>query len=185
MPLTAQPPNAVRGQAELSGLTDRDHARLAVGEADTDATLTVSTDKAPTGGGQYVSILGRYRPGAGAYQADLRMMSTGAVSVGITKVIGTTESNVKAAVNSGIAYAPGDTLSVRVQVVGSSPTTIRAKVWKKGTPEPAAWTVSGTDSTPELATPGAFAVCAYLSGSATNGPVVFSFDDVRVEPVTP
>ena len=42
-----------------------------------------------------------------------------------------------------------------------------------------------TDVTPELATPGAFAVYPYVSGSATTVPVAYAIDDLRVEPVAP
>jgi hypothetical protein len=71
---------------------------------------------------------------------------------------------------------------VRVQAFGTSPTTFRAKVWKVGTPEPADWTASVTDSSAALQTAGHIGVGTYLSGSATNAPVTASFDDIWAGP---
>ena len=161
------------------------YARLPIEQADTSTTLSVSTDQAASGGGFYFSVLGRYRPGAGDYRLVLRMTSTGAVTAGLTKSVGGAESTVKAAVTTPITYAAGDTLMTRFEVVGSAPTTLRGKVWTKGEAEPAEWTVTATDVTPELATPGAFAVYPYVSGSATTVPVAYAIDDLRVEPVAP
>ena len=161
------------------------YARLPIEQADTSTTLSVSTDQAASGGGFYFSVLGRYRPGAGDYRLLLRMTSTGAVTAGLNKSVGGAQSTVKAAVTTPIAYAAGDTLMTRFEVVGSAPTTLRAKVWLKGEAEPAQWTITATDATPELATPGAVAVYPYVSGSATTVPVAYAIDDVRVAPVAP
>ncbi|GAB94040.1 hypothetical protein KILIM_001_00420 [Kineosphaera limosa NBRC 100340] len=161
------------------------YARLPIEQADSDATVTVSTDQAPSGGGQYFSVLGRYRPGAGDYRFVLRMTSAGAVTAALTKSVAGAESTVQSAVTTPITYAAGDTLVARFEITGSAPTTLRGKVWKKGEAEPADWTVTATDATADLATPGAFAVYPYISGSATNVPVAYAIDDVRVTPVSP
>ena len=161
------------------------YARLPIEQADTSTMLSVSTDKAASGGGFYFSVLGRYRPGAGDYRLVLRMTSAGGVTAGLTKSVGGAESTVKAAVTTPITYAVGDTLMTRFEVVGSAPATLRGKVWTKGEAEPVAWTITATDATPELATPGAFAVYPSVSGSATTVPVAYAIDDVRVAPVVP
>ena len=79
---------------------------------------------------------------------------------------------------SGLTVAAGDKLNVKVQATGTSPTTLRAKVWKVGTAEPAAWGASTTDTTAALQGAGSIGFEAYLSGSATNAPQVASFDDL-------
>ena len=66
-----------------------------------------------------------------------------------------------------------------MQTVGNSPTTLRAKIWKSGTTEPAAWTRTGTDSTSGLQVAGGVGMYYYLSSSTTNSPVVFSTDGFR------
>ena len=78
----------------------------------------------------------------------------------------------------GLAYAAGDRLNVRLQTIGTSPTTLNLKVWKVGTPEPAAWQRTATDSTSALQGAGGIGLRAYLSSSATNAPVVVTIDDL-------
>jgi hypothetical protein len=69
---------------------------------------------------------------------------------------------------------------VRGQVVGVNPTTIRLKAWADGQPEPFIWAYSVTDASPSQQAAGAVGLRAYLSGTASNAPVRFSFDDLRV-----
>jgi hypothetical protein len=69
---------------------------------------------------------------------------------------------------------------VRLQVEGTAPTTLRARAWKAGTTEPTAWHVTRTDSTAGLQSPGGVRLTSYLSSSATNGPFVVRYDDLRV-----
>ena len=54
---------------------------------------------------------------------------------------------------------------------GTSPTTVRAKVWLGSDPEPDSWTVTATDSYAGLQAQGSVGLIGYLSGSATNAPV--------------
>ncbi len=145
-----------------------------------DVRVSVATDKAPTGGGQYVSVLGRRVSSTTDYRAKLHLASNGTVSLWVARMAGGTETLVSGGRVTGLAYAVGDRLEVRLSVTGTNPTTVRAKVWKAGTTEPTAWSTSGTDSTAALQAPGAVGLYSYLSGSVTNGPVVFSVDALRV-----
>ena len=63
---------------------------------------------------------------------------------------------------------------------GTAPTHLRMKAWKAMDAEPAGWSLEVEDDTPELQTPGAVALSSYLSGSATNAPLLVSFDDFIV-----
>ena len=74
----------------------------------------------------------------------------------------------------------GDTLNLRVQVLNTSPTTVRAKVWKVGTAEPAAWQRSVTDSTAGLQTSGSVGLSPYVSSSSTQVPVTVKLDELVV-----
>jgi hypothetical protein len=73
-------------------------------------------------------------------------------------------------------------MHLRVQVFGTDPTTIRAKVWKAGQPEPAAWQLSATDATASLQVPGGIGVSFYLGGTATVAPVTVAIDDLVAKP---
>lgn len=151
----------------------------AASAASTDLTFTVTADKPATGGGVYVTIGGRRVDGVGEYRANLRLRANGVVALGVARKVGTAETALVApVVVPGLTIVAGDRLQVRVQVVGTSPTTVRARVWRAGSPEPTTWNASATDATAALQTAGAIGVNLYLSSSATNAPVVIGLDDV-------
>jgi hypothetical protein len=79
-------------------------------------------------------------------------------------------------------YAVGEQLNIRTQVEGTSPTAVRAKVWEVGTTEPAAWQLTGTDSTAGLQAASGITLVTYL-GNATNAPVTARFDDLQSNPL--
>lgn len=148
----------------------------------TDLTFTLGSDKLVTGSGLYVSTIGRHVAGAGDYRAVVRLQSDGTVALRLSRM---TESGAEtvlqpSTVVGGVSYSPSAALRVRLQVTGTSPTTVRVKVWKAGTTEPAAWTASATDATAALQTAGYPGIVTYLSSSATNAPIILSFDDLLV-----
>ncbi len=83
---------------------------------------------------------------------------------------------------AGLTVSAGDLVNVRTQAFGTSPTTLRVKVWAVGGEEPANWTASVSDSTAALQVAGGLGLRTYLSGSATNAPVLGLFDDLTVSP---
>jgi PKD repeat protein len=150
----------------------------AVSASSVDLKMAFGLDKQPTGSGLYLRAVGR-RTSAGAYNTVARVTNTGAVTLELKRAYAGGEASLLApTVISGLTHRVGDVLNLRLQVVGSSPTTIRARIWKAGTPEPAAWQRSVTDSTTGLQTAGSVGVSSYLSGSATNGPVVLRIDEL-------
>ena len=155
-----------------------------VSASDTDLQVTVTTDKAPTGGGIYVSAVGRRVSGVGDYRAKIRLMSTGAVSVTIVRLSSTNVETVivPASTVSGLTYAAGTNVRIRFQATGASPTTLRAKVWLASGVEPLSWQISGTDSTVGYQTVGSVGLMSYLSSTGTNAPVVARFDDFLAGP---
>ena len=54
----------------------------------------------------------------------------GAVTAYLTKVVGGAESTIVQAAVTGLTYTAGTTLRLRLQVVGTSPTALKFKVWK-------------------------------------------------------
>ncbi|TFD76545.1 PKD domain-containing protein [Cryobacterium psychrophilum] len=144
-----------------------------VSSANTEVTVTTALQQATTGGGTYVSVIAR-RVGNDDYRARVKVLSTGVVQLHLLRG-GTTLS---AATVSGLTYATGDALQVRVQAFGTSPTTLRAKVWKAGTTEPTGWQLTATDAAAALQTPGSIGLAVYLSGSATAAPLTAAFDNL-------
>ncbi len=157
----------------------RDISLPAVSASNTDLTLSLATDKALTGGGLYLWVGARRVAGVGEYRANVRIYSNGSVRLALSRTAGSAETVLVPAVElAGLTYSVGDRLLVRVQVTGTSPTTVQARVWKAGTPEPDSWLVSRTDTTPALQTPGSIGLNGYLSSSATNTPLTLLVDDL-------
>ena len=148
-----------------------------VSSSTTEVAGSIASDKAPTGGGQYVSIIGRRVSATADYRAKVQMRAGGAVGVWLIRNPSGTETVLTSATLAGVNYAVGDRLQVRLQVSGTSPTTLRVKVWEQGTTEPAAWSLTSTDSTAGFQAAGSAGFYAYLSGTTTNAPTVFSLDE--------
>ena len=76
-------------------------------------------------------------------------------------------------------HRPPEVFRVRFQVSGTGATQLAAKVWKDGTAEPVSWLLQATDPTAVLQAPGSIGIWMYLSGTATQFPMVMSMDDFR------
>jgi len=150
----------------------------AVTSTRSDVTVTISADKAATGGGIYYSAIGRM-VGSTDYEGRVWVKAGGAVQLQLLQ--GST--TLQAANITGLTALAGDQLKVRVQVFGTSPTTIRAKVWAAGGTEPANWMLSTTDTTAALQVAGTTGLRTYISGTATDIPVTTRFDNFAVVPV--
>ena len=153
-----------------------------VSQTDTELNFATSADKIANGGGVYVTGVGRRVGTAGDYRTNLRIMSSGVVTLNVSRVVGGTETTMATTTLAGLTYTPGDVIRVRLQVGGTGPTTVRAKAWLAATTEPAAWQVTANDTTAALQAPGSVGVVGYLSGSSTNPPIVITIDDVTAGP---
>ncbi|MFJ2543459.1 PKD domain-containing protein [Microbacterium sp. NPDC087589] len=149
---------------------------------DTEERFTLAFNQASTGGGFYFSALGRQIDNANDYRAKFRVASNGAVAVWLTKTTGGAETVLSSMTIPGLSVTGADQLSVRFQVTGTNPTTLRAKVWRTAATEPTGWTITTTDATAALQVPGYVGVNSYLSGSATAVPVVYTYDDFWAGP---
>lgn len=147
-----------------------------VSATDVDVRTSVSLDAAATGGGTYVSLLGR-KVGTSDYRLKVRYQATGAVVVTLGRVVSGTETTLASTTLAGVVAKPGDVLQLRLQVTGTGTTALAGKVWVQGTAEPAAWLLSATDTTAALQTAGSVGVLAYLSSTSTAA-VTASFDDL-------
>jgi PKD repeat protein len=149
----------------------------------TDMTTTAWLPAAAAGGGVYFAASAR-TTAAGAYRARVKILPIGTVSLQMVRAVGLTDNLVGTGTTvSGISYALGMKLRIRTQVEGSSPTTVRGRVWVDGTPEPSTWTLSVTDSTAAMQTAGGVGLWAYATG--TGGTQSVRFDDVNARMITP
>ncbi len=151
---------------------------------DTDLVTSFSLDKLPVGGtaGVDQGIVARRIAGSGDYRARVRVLPTGVVRLGLVVVAGNgAQTNlVGESPVAGLTYSAGEVLKVRVQATGTSPTTVRAKLWRAGAAEPGAWMASATDNVAGLQNAGTAGVHSFLSGATTNAPVVAQFDNVVI-----
>lgn len=152
-----------------------------VSAADVDATVDLTLDEPPTGGGIYVSTVVR-KVGSTEYRLRVRLHPSGS-TLQVLRVVSGAET-VVASQGLPWVYSPGQVLHLRFVVTGSGTATLAGKAWVGAEAEPAAWQVQATDGTAALQQPGAAGVHAYVSGSATSTPVVVSVDDLLVrEPI--
>lgn len=150
-----------------------------VSAEDAVATVDVSFDKVPPSSGTYTSLAVR-RIGNSDYRVKARFLPTG-TAVTLVKVVNNVETTLATTNVSALRYAVGDTVRVKIQADSDAGSTaLGAKVWKTTGTEPAAWQVTANDSQAVLQAAGGVGFQAYLSGSATNAPVVASFDNLSV-----
>ena len=145
---------------------------------DSDVRVRFTINKASTGSGEWIAIVGRRVGGGIEYRGRVRVASNKAVYAIITYK--TTASGSEQLIGtetlvSGLTFNPGMILDARLQVVGTNPTTLRLKAWADTANEPGAWNVVKTDSQAQLQAPGAVGVSAFLGASATTAPVTFTF----------
>jgi CSLREA domain-containing protein len=147
---------------------------------DVDITFRVAADKVAAGGNYVVYAVGRQN-GTSEYRAKLVFNANGSVAVSASVLASGTESSLGSSVTvPGVVPAANGYVWVHARISGSNPTTITVKAWADGQPEPSAWQFSATSSQAGLQAAGGLGVRAWLSGSVTNGPVTFSFDDYAV-----
>jgi PKD repeat protein len=143
----------------------------------TDSTATFVLSTAPTGGGQFATVLGRV-VGNDSYSGRVWVQSNGVPQLQVRR-----SGDVLKAVNLTGAYSAGTPLHVRVLVSGSGTTTIQAKAWI-GATEPGAYQLTATDTTASLQGAGSVGLQAYVSGAATSGASV-TVTDYSVSAITP
>jgi PKD repeat protein len=176
------------GAAHIAGAVSGNRAGYlaSVAQTDVDLTADVSLDAAATGGGAYVSLIGRRVANYTDYRLKLRYLADGRVVAYLTRMVSGAETILANLPVPDLTVAPGDALRVRLQVSGSATTSLRAKVWRTGTGQPVDWTITGTETTPpELQGPGGIGVLLYTSGSWTGTAPVLTVDDLGVGPILP
>ncbi len=153
----------------------------AVSSTNSETDVTVSLNQAPTSTGMYFYLTGRRVSTNNEYRARIRIAGT-KVYAAFYKLAGSSTAVAigTEALVSGVTYSPGAQLSIRLQVAGTGTTNLNLKVWQTATAEPAAWTMTATDTTAGLQAAGSIGMTSYLSGSATNTSLVLSASKLQV-----
>ncbi|MHA7264296.1 PKD domain-containing protein [Arthrobacter sp. TMN-37] len=145
-----------------------------------DLRATVGVDKSPVDGSLYLRLVTRQTDRAGAYRTVLQFSRDGGLLLSIDRVSGdgteTTLGSRRAVPD--VTVTGGETFNVRTQATGTSPTTLRAKVWKAGEDEPSEWQIETSDSAPGLQITGSVGLTSSLSARAANAPITVRVDEI-------
>ena len=162
---------------------DRAGSLAALRQRDVEIQTSVSLDRAATGGGAYVSVIGRRVSRGNDYRLKLRYQAGGSMSAYLVRTLGGVETVLAATTVPGITVGAGDGLRVRLQISGSGTTTVKAKLWRTGTTEPAGYLITGTDAAPvTLQAAGDVGLLIYASGSWTGTAPILALDDLGIGP---
>ena len=177
--------NGTTGRVSTPAGGSRTASLDAVRQTAVEVRTSLSFDKPQTGGGTYLSVIGRRVSATNDYRLKLRAQSTGAVTAQLVRTVNGAETVVQTlATVPGLNWTQGDVLRVRLRVSGTGPTSLSARVWEQGTTEPSTWQLQTTDTTAALQSAGGVGVWTYVSSSATQTPMIVSIDDVVVAPLT-
>jgi len=163
------------GVADVPAGGSREVHLTAVSTLHTAAAVTVTTDRVPLAGDHLVAVVARRQDATLMYRGRLRIAADGNVYVGV-EAGGTL---IAEQVVTGLTAPPGTPLRLLVRIVGASPTTIQIKAWRADQAEPAAWSLTTTDSTAGLQQAGVVGVRA-ASTELTGSTLHVTFDDLDV-----
>ncbi len=156
-----------------------------VAQAAVDVRTSFTLGATPSGAGTYVYVSGRRVSATEDYRVRVRVQPDGRIGLALSRVTGGTETFPGGEVLvPGVTWAPGQTVSVRVQVSGAGTAQVLGTVWTGGT-EPAPQLVR-SDTTPALQAPGALGLAVHRPGSSTvAGAVRFASFTARAPGTVP
>lgn len=143
-----------------------------------DVTVTVQASPALAAGNSItIDLLGRRVSSSQDYRAIVGLTRNGGTSITLVRVSADDQIDSRVQQISNTVSTPGSAdagnqpipVSIRMQVIGTNPTTIRAKVWTGGGAEPQDWTVTGSDGTQDLQRTGTIGLLAKETSIAPAG----------------
>jgi parallel beta-helix repeat protein len=139
------------GIGRIAGATGHNRSAYLpdVNQRDIDFLTDLTLDLKPSGGGAYVSLIGRRVASGTDYRLKLRYMPDGTIVAYLVRTVGGTEKIIAWKNVPGINVDPFDTVRVRFVVSGGATTTLRVAIWSKDSAGPVSWLISTTDSAPK------------------------------------
>jgi CSLREA domain-containing protein len=152
---------------------------------DIDESVRFKTDKPASGAGAYFYLGHRFQDHGNYYRLEIGLGINRNVTIKWSKFVDAALTDIVPATTVvREAHEPDAWYRARLQVSGTNPTTFRAKVWRDGTLEPAAWDIGGFDAEPVLQQAGNVSLRT-LVGTAFSGlPLLASWDDFVVRSLT-
>jgi PKD repeat protein len=156
-----------------------------VSRTDADVTMGFALDRVPTGGPDYLTLIGR-GVGNSTYSARIMLDVNRGVTLWLARTVNGTETALSTQLKvPGLTYSAGSSLTMRVQVTGTAPAQLRARIWASNATEPSTWQVSGTDSTAALQANGNVGFIDYQSSATTNAPITVRTTNFTARPTIP
>lgn len=151
-----------------------------VSVTESSALIKVKANNAPVGGSPEVQVIARRVASNTNYRIRLIFASAGTMNLTATRVVSGTTSTLGTQANIAITPTADQYYWFKAEAVGTSPTTIRSKVWADGDTEPATWQFSTTDAQAELQVAAAVGFRTNVPAGVSSLPWVFSFDALEV-----
>jgi hypothetical protein len=149
-----------------------------------DILTDVTLDTAPSGGGAYVSVLGRRVSSGNSYSIKLRYLPGGSVAAYLIRSVGGADTVLAWRTVPGLSVAPGETLRIRLVVSGgytAETSSLHAAIWKRNSAGPQDWLLATIDRTPSvLEQAGSVGVSLYTSRSWSGRPGAITIDNYVV-----
>lgn len=138
--------------------------------------MTITIDKFPIGGDVTPRLTCRIM-GAVDYNIRFAFKPDGTIRLSAARTeSGFVVSNITPSMGS---YQLNTPLRLVGEVVGTSPTTIRAKIWPVGSPEPA-WDLETLDNVAEYQAAGYPTLRLNQASAVTNKPITYTVDDLLI-----
>jgi len=164
--------NGTVGTVEVGAVNNSRRTSIGDNLTDADVYVDFQIPVTATGADIHMAATTRYLDTGNMYRYQAEFETNSTVTLSIIKRVGAVDTSL-GSLATGLTYAPGDWFRVRGKVSGSAHF---AKVWRRGTPEPAAWMVTGTLDNALLT--GKVGTRIILSVGNTNTlPVTFSVDN--------
>jgi hypothetical protein len=151
-----------------------------VNSVDQNAEFTFQVDQFVVGATMFLEIDGRRVGSDNTYYLLLRLRQDFSMTIELSRQIGGVNAVLAPELSSAVEHVDYSQYRLRYQIMGQNPTTVRAKIWIDGQPEPEAWLVTATDNSPVLQAPGAWEFGIYSSDALTKVPVNWAFDNFRI-----
>lgn len=179
---TGTTPESVAGGAgvlDLNAATGVSMNLASTSLADGVSTVDYVAGGGPETGTLYAAFEAR-RTGALMYRLNVLHRPDGAVWLTIQRT-DTSPGTLATVTSTGLTWEAGSAFHLKFEVSGTSPVSLRGKVWEGGTTEPAAWSIEHLDATPEAVTAaGSVGLYGYRSSGATER-APLSFDNFLVQ----
>ena len=163
---TVEPSLTVSGGAGLCTLATvgfREALLNGVSTENVRMRVSFSSSSPYSGGAQSFTLYGRYKPASGVYQARVR------IEDGLLRLyIMLDETPLVGSTTITHTYVPGEVIWLELEVTGTSPTTVSAKMWRGGTSEPGTWQQTATNSTSAMQSAGTLGLKMQTHGSAAS-----------------